>query len=75
MKGTQHTKSCNKRIYKKKERLHYSLSAVEYAMENSYKTLLQLVGNFKNLDGLVAYSVFQLPYEDNLRNKVFETSN
>ena len=71
-RAPQHIQNLVIENFAKKERLHYSLSAVEYAMENSYKTLLQLVGNFKNLDGLVAYSVFQLPYEDNLRNKVLK---
>ena len=71
-RAPQHIQNLVIREFCKTEKLHYSLSAVEYAMENSYKTLLQLVGNFKNLDGLVAYSVFQLPYEDNLRNKVLK---
>ena len=56
----------------KKEKLHYSLSAVEYAMKDSYKTLYQLISNLKHLDGIVAYSVFQLPLNNSERNRILK---
>ena len=71
-RAPQHIQNLVIREFCKKEKLHYSLSAVEYAMENSFKTLLQLVSNIKKFDGLVAYSVFQLPFDDILRNKVLK---
>ncbi len=67
-RAPQHVQNIVIRDYCKKENLHYGLSAVEYAMKNSYKTLHQLVNNLKSLDGIVAYSVFQLP-EDNIERK------
>ena len=41
-------------------------------MSNCYKILYQLMNELKNLDGIVAYSVFQLPEENNNRNKILK---
>ena len=60
------------REFCKKEELFYNLSASEYAMSNCYKILYQLMHELKNLDGIVAYSVFQLPEENNKRNKILK---
>ena len=60
------------RDFCKKENLFYNLSASEYAMINCYKILNQLIHELKNLDGIVAYSVFQLPEENNKRNKILK---
>ena len=60
------------REFCKKEELFYNLSASEYAMSNCYKILYQLMHELKNLDGIVAYSVFQLPEENNNRNKILK---
>ena len=60
------------REFCKKENLFYNLSASEYAMSNCYKILYQLIYELKNLDGIVAYSVFQLPIDDNKRNKILK---
>ena len=56
----------------KKENLFYNLSASEYAMTNCYKILSQLIHELKNLDGIVAYSIFQLPEENNERKKILK---
>tara|TARA_B110000211_G_C13760661_1_gene412983 strand:+ start:77 stop:472 length:396 start_codon:yes stop_codon:yes gene_type:complete len=53
-----------------KNNLHYNLSASEYAMPNSQKILDQIIEEIKNLDGIVAYSIFQLPEDNNKRYKV-----
>ena len=60
------------REFCKKEELFYNLSASEYAMSNCYKILYQLMNELKNLDGIVAYSVFQLPEENNERKKILK---
>ena len=60
------------REFCKKENLFYNLSACEYAMSNCYKILYQLIRELKNLDGIVAYSVFQLPVDNEKRNKVLK---
>ena len=59
------------RDFCKKENLFYNLSASEYAMTNCYKILNQLIHELKNLDGIVAYSIFQLPEDNEKRNKIF----
>ena len=59
------------REFCKKENLFYNLSASEYAMTNCYKILNQLIYELNNLDGIVAYSVFQLPEDNEKRNKMF----
>ena len=41
-------------------------------MSNSHKTLYQLINDLKNLDGIVAYSVFQLPIDNIERNKILK---
>ena len=60
------------REFCKKENLFYNLSACEYAMSNCYKILYQLIRELKNLDGIVTYSVFQLPADNEKRNKVLK---
>ncbi|MAV76734.1 MAG: sporadic carbohydrate cluster protein, LIC12192 family [Candidatus Marinimicrobia bacterium] len=50
----------------------YSLSAVEYRMNNSSLILKDLVNTLKNYDGIVAYSVFQLPSNMQLRKEIVE---
>ena len=71
-RAPQHIQNIIIREFCKKEKLHYSLSAVEYAMSNSYKTLYQLINYLKKIDGIVAYSVFQLPINNVERNKILK---
>ena len=46
---------CNKKNFQ------YLLSATEYAMESSSMVLAQAINDLKKIDGIVAYSIFQLP--------------
>jgi sporadic carbohydrate cluster protein (TIGR04323 family) len=46
---------CNKKNFR------YFLSATEYAMESSSMVLAQVINELKKIDGIVAYSIFQLP--------------
>ena len=68
----QHIQNIVIRDFCKKENLYYNLSACEYAMYNCYKNLYQLVDELGNLDGIVAYSVFQLPFNDEKRNQILK---
>ena len=73
-RAPQHIQNIVIREFCKKKKLQYNLSAVEYVMNDSYKTLYQLIGELKkNLDGIVAYSVFQLPYDDQERNQILKS--
>ena len=71
-RAPQHIQNIIIREFCKKKNLHYNLSAVEYAMDNCHKTLNQLISNLENLDGIVAYSLFQLPFDDEERYKILK---
>ena len=49
----------------------FFLSASEYTMTNSYNILNQVVEKIDNFDGIIAYSMFQMPEDFNLRTKIF----
>ena len=44
-----------------KKNFTYELSAAEYTMKNSYLVLNEMIEDIKRLDGIVAFSMFQLP--------------
>jgi sporadic carbohydrate cluster protein (TIGR04323 family) len=69
-RAPQHIQNIIIRDFCKNNNLHYSLSAVEFAMEESFKTLNEIINNMNNLDGIVAYSLFQLPVNDEARKKI-----
>ena len=52
---------CNKKNFQ------YLLSATEYAMESSSMVLDQTINDLKKIDGIVAYSIFQLPFKKQKR--------
>ena len=67
----QHVQNIVIRDYCSKQGIQYLLSATEYAMENSALTLRQLVKDLPSIDGIVAYSIFQMPEDDNERQRIF----
>ncbi|MDC1418084.1 sporadic carbohydrate cluster protein, LIC12192 family [Candidatus Thioglobus sp.] len=67
----QHVQNIIIRDYCSKKGIQYLLSATEYAMENSALTLRQLVKDLSSIDGIVAYSVFQMPEDDIDRHSIF----
>tara|TARA_Y100000590_G_scaffold451945_1_gene594215 strand:+ start:625 stop:1035 length:411 start_codon:yes stop_codon:yes gene_type:complete len=69
----QHVQNIVIKEFCNKEKLNYLLSVTEYSMKNSSYILNQLMNELKYLDGIVAYSVFQMPYEDLKRKKIFST--
>ena len=54
-----------------KNNFHYVLSSTEHAMENSFLVLKKLSNNLGKIDGIVMYSMFQLPRNKDLRLKIF----
>lgn len=60
------------RDYCARNKLHYLLSAVEYAMKNSYHMLNDLAENLSSIDGIVAFSIFQLPHEKKDRFSIYK---
>lgn len=51
--------------YKKK--FNYELSAAEYSIKNSYLVLSEILKEMKNIDGIIAFSIFQLPFDKKKR--------
>ena len=45
----------------------YLLSAAEYSMENSDAVLKSIINNSKGISGIVAYSLYQLPKDIEIR--------
>ena len=69
----QHVQNIVIRDYCLKRNIQYLLSATEYAMENSALMLRQLVKELPSIDGIVAYSIFQMPKDDAERQNIFKT--
>ena len=68
----QHIQNIVIKDFCQKNSLNFLLSATEYSMKNSFYMLNQLVNNLKEIDGFVAYSIFQMPYDDLKREKIFK---
>ena len=69
----QHVQNIVIRDYCSKQGIQYLLSATEYAMENSFFILRQLVKDLPSIDGIVAYSIFQMPEDDTERQSIFNS--
>ena len=57
----QHIQNLVLRDYCQKMGYKYLLSGTEYAMNNSYLMLQQVIDEIPNVDGIVVYSLFQMP--------------
>ena len=68
----QHIQNIVIKDFCEKNNLNFLLSATEYSMKNSFFILNQLTNNLDNIFGIVAYSVFQMPYDNFKRKKIFE---
>ena len=68
----QHVQNIVIRDYCSRNNMHYLLSATEYAMEDSSLILKQLINELTNIDGIVAYSLFQMPEDDFDRDDIFK---
>lgn len=60
------------RDYCAKNDIQYLLSSTEYAMNRSSLILLKTLEDLANINGLVLYSVFQLPENDLYRKRVYK---
>ena len=57
----QHVQNIVVRNYCHTNNYKYLLSATEYVMENCHLILKQTILEYKSFDGIVLYSLFQLP--------------
>ena len=69
----QHVQNIVIRDYCSKKGIQYLLSATEYAMENSALILRQLVKEMPSIEGIVAYSIFQMPEDNDERQSIFNS--
>ena len=67
----QHIQNLVLRDYCQKMGYKYLLSGTEYAMNNSYLMLQQVIDEIPNVDGVVAYSLFQMPEIQKDRLKIY----
>jgi sporadic carbohydrate cluster protein (TIGR04323 family) len=68
----QHIQNIMLRDYCNKIEAEYLLSGTEYAMKDSYLILNELIYEIPKTDGIVAFSLFQLPEDKSLRSGIYE---
>ena len=68
----QHVQNIIIKDFCQKNNFNFLLSATEYSMKGSFYILNQLVNNLNGLHGIVAYSVFQMPYDNKKRGEIFK---
>ncbi len=69
-RAPQHIQNIVLRNYCEKNNYFFLLSSVEYKMNNSFFMLELAIKELKKLDGILAYSIFQLPENDGWRKKI-----
>jgi sporadic carbohydrate cluster protein (TIGR04323 family) len=67
----QHIQNLVIRDYAARRKLHYLLSATEYAMPNCYLILEQVLDELATLEGVILYSMFMLPAAASERDRVY----
>ena len=68
----QHIQNIVIRDHCAKKGLNFLLSATEYAMEKSYLMLEEVMLDLNNVDGIIFYSLFQLPEENEFRKSIYK---
>jgi len=67
----QHVQNIVIRDYCEKNGLQFLLSASEYAMEGCHLILKLVIEELQSIDGIAAYSLFQLPGDDAEREAIY----
>jgi sporadic carbohydrate cluster protein (TIGR04323 family) len=67
----QHIQNLVIRDYAARRKLHYLLSATEYAMADCYLVLEQVLAELATLDGVILYTMFMLPSEPERRARIY----
>ena len=68
----QHVQNIINKDYCQKKNYIFLMSATEYNQENSTHILYELIESINNYDGIIFYSLFQLPVDDKKRKKLFK---
>ena len=67
----QHVQNLVIRDYCERKQLQFLLSATEYAMQGCHLILEQVLGELSEIDGLIAYSLYQLPEDGAQRERIY----
>jgi sporadic carbohydrate cluster protein (TIGR04323 family) len=70
-RAPQHIQNIVLREYCYKIGYEYLLSGTEYAMNSSYLILEQLINEIPKVNGIIAYSLFQMPDNQKLRISIY----
>ncbi|MEY3479146.1 MAG: hypothetical protein RL415_1409 [Actinomycetota bacterium] len=70
-RAPQHVQNIILRDYCQKRGHELLLSATEYAMEDSYMILESVLDDLANIDGVVFYSLYQLPTQSEKRRLIY----
>ena len=68
----QHVQNIVIRDYCSRHGFEYLLSAAEYAMDDCHLVFEQIMEKIADIDGIVLYSLYQLPFSDKNREKIFK---
>jgi sporadic carbohydrate cluster protein (TIGR04323 family) len=71
-RAAQHIQNIVLRDYCSKIKTEYLLSGTEYAMKDSFLILNELIHEIPKIDGIIAFSLFQLPENKDMRNEIYE---
>ncbi len=66
----QHVQNIIIKDFCDKNNYNYLLSASEYTMKNSFLMLEKLINEINGVDGIILYSLFQLPEKKKYRIKI-----
>ena len=66
----QHIQNIVLRDYCKKNNMRFLLSSTEYTMKDSFIIFNQILKDLNKITGIVMYSLFQLPENDEQRYKI-----
>jgi len=70
-RAPQHVQNIILRDYCQKRGYELLLSATEYAMPDSYMILESVLDDLANIDGIVFYSLYQLPLQPEKRKLIY----
>ena len=70
-RAPQHVQNIIIRDYCEKNNLFYLLSTTEYTKKNCHLMLKQVLDELKSVDGIVPYSLFQLPEKKKVRLSIY----
>ena len=71
-RAPQHIQNLVIRDFCTQKKIDLVLSSVEYAMKDSWMILKQIIKNLNKFDGIIFYSIYQLPTKESSRNFLYK---